>query len=79
MRLHTVRQNPVAFFADVGNNVVTRNGLHPAVFQVVVAVVEHFARLRKPALPRPNYPMAALRVFSGRKSVCALAVRSDTI
>ena len=32
-------------FAEVGNNLVTGNWLHPAAFQVVVAAVKHLPRL----------------------------------
>src|SRR5213082_3030699 len=36
-----------ALFAEVSDNLVAGNALNTAAFQVVVAAVEHFARLRK--------------------------------
>src|SRR5208337_5446879 len=34
-----------ALFAEVGNNLVAVSGFYPAAFQVIIAAVEHFARL----------------------------------
>jgi len=36
-----------ALFAEVGFNLVAGDRLHPAAFQIVVAAVEHFVRVRK--------------------------------
>ena len=39
------RSQPSALFAEVGDNLVTGNGLYLAAFQIVIAAVEYFARL----------------------------------